>query len=328
LPETDRREAWALLFAEARIEMNRGPIILVEELRRVGCFPNRKPSAKLEDSAVPWTFNQILLPLILILTFVILTHLVEYKREYDEMVEAIRDKDPILEPKIAVLNLQLQKLLRALEEVKGEIREETRAAVFVQPGRIVRRGSRIEDEEFQKFCRETLNLASGQGYRSMAGRIYKSVLERTGILDPSSAGYTVQRSKLVKIEDLTEEKVRSMPDSEWARVYAAKEGRISPRNRQILQNAILDFCDGLLRQAISVESQLIDRLREEALANPQSLILSATARKIVNDLFDPARSAEDRKRLARDFYWNLVEEWKKRFDEDGYPMLVWRILKV
>jgi hypothetical protein len=162
----------------------------------------------------------------------------------------------------------------------------------------------------------------------MAGRIYKSVLERTGILDPSSAGYTVQRSKLVKIEDLTEEKVRSMPDSEWARVYAAKEGRISPRNRQILQNAILDFCDGLLRQAISVESQLIDRLREEALANPQSLILSATARKIVNDLFDPARSAEDRKRLARDFYWNLVEEWKKRFDEDGYPMLVWRILKV
>lgn len=264
---------------------------------------------------------QVLLPLVFVLTFVIITGIIAYKTAYEGLREFL-DKDAVyaeVQAQERLVELQLEKLLRALEEVKRARREELRLPLFPTPGHIRRAEVEIADEDFRRLCDRSLELLDegAQARRlGFAREIYRDVLETAGVKDPT--GYRVRRWSEVGDEML-----------ERSAILKAQKGVVVYPNRRKIHNLILDFVNGLEEQVVTLQVGLVQQLFEQLLEQGVSEELDPGAAQALRALLDPATTELEQKRAADQLYRSFLRRWRRRLNEGGYPFLEesWRFLR-
>lgn len=286
-----------------------------------------REEAQAEDATVPWVLNQVLLPLILVLTFVALLKVVDYKQAWTDIVETTRSARPELEREVLTMNLQLVKLLSALQQVEYEQTSRLKLAMFESnAGRIQRRGAELHDADFQFLCARASQLFKSGGYSEASATIYSRCLEIAGVQDGASGRDVIRRAPVEPI-DLSGAALADLDNRDYADVLQADAARISARNRRILHNAILDFLDGLGERVKAVQEDLIALIARDMTRDPASFRLPAKADALLKQmaLEDDAESV---RRLEADFYASVIDAWRGEFLAGGYDLLVWDELKV
>lgn len=288
---------------------------------------NKGESIKGEEST--WNLLvQILLPLVLILTFVVVTEILGYKKAFIEMsgmVESVIniDENPpdFVARQKAIIDAQLQRLLLTVQQVKSEEEKRLNLTMFPKAEYVQRDGSTINDNNLKNLCEESKkNLQSDFSKQRYANNIYKKVLQKAGIGEPS-VNISVKRWETEVIEDMSEaEKFKQLTE--------VKRTVICPQNRKIIHNHILDFCEGVKNEIKNLQESIIKYLFKELIDNPENL--DEESSNIVIKLIDPNISDVERRRLANDLYSNITEKWHKKLDKEGYTFLdvSWEKLKV
>jgi len=280
---------------------------------------------KLEQAEQAWNILvQVLLPLVIILTFVIITTVAAYKSAYDTM-EDVLDKTgplPTLQLYDKIVELQLQRLLRELERVKDEERKALGIVVFPTPERVQRVGSRVEDRDFKQLCRLTgqhLSSPLSLEYFRYASNLYSRVLKGAHVRDPS--GFAVRRrdEHAVSID-------RMLAVEERRR---AADGWITSKHRRIIQGQILDFLEGLAREVVTIQTGLVRLIFEEISDSNNPTLFSDEPISPPPGIADLTMSHEERTRLATQFYGEVVDHLRRRLDGDGYRLLpaTWQQLR-
>lgn len=259
---------------------------------------------------------QVLLPLVFVLTFVVVTGLMVYKAAYKVMRDVIRRDSKYAEiaAQERLVDVQLQKLLLALEAVKTERRGELNVSMFPRAARITRRGVKLGDADFQLLCRRSAELFDEDARSArlrFADEIYRQVLVRAKVDDPSAL--TVQRWSARTTD------AQDMVDS--SQIMSAEGGVVVSINRRFIHNAILDFLDGLEEQVVNLEVELLQQVFDDLLATGSGETLDPASRRILAEILDPSTPETERRRAAEQLYRGLLERWRERFDEAGYPFL-------
>jgi len=310
--------------------MAKGPASMATLVRRRYARDHGPAASGSEEAAVPWTFNQILQPIILVLTFVILTQILGYREAFTIMLKGGRQAPTAVRGKINMINYQYQKLHVALEQAKARTRVETMLASFPNAARVKRDGSKLDDADFKKLCTAIKGLTDNAAFSERAALIYTDVLARAGVTDPKGSDFRPEAAFAPEGDrELSPRDLVDNPDLA-RRLYedGGSATVISSWNRSIIQKAIVDFLDGLQREGAAVQFQLISALKQEALDDPDSVTLSDDSKRLLDEMLRPGSSDADRQRLARDFYWNLTREWEAEFTSSGYEMIIWQDLKL
>jgi len=266
---------------------------------------------------------QVLLPLVFVLTFVLITGITAYKTAY-ESLQKFLDKDEdyaALQVQEKIVQLQLERLLRALEQVKAQTREDLKIVLFPTPERVGRYGFELHDNDFLHLCRATqalLNDVTAPAFFDYAGQIYRRVLEVAAVHDPRSSG--VKRWNEAELKD-----------SEMlgrAEVVLASENTILPANRRRIHNLILDFLSGLQEQTVGLQVGLARHLFDDLLTEDVAE-LDPTSAEILKYIIDPATPEEKRRAAAETLYRHLLESWRGRLANAGCSFLdgTWQSLE-
>jgi hypothetical protein len=259
---------------------------------------------------------QVLLPLVFVLTFVVVTGLMVYKAAYKGMLRFIGSDSDIegIQGQERLVDVQLQKLLLALEAVKTERRGALNVSMFPRAARITRRGVKLGDADFQLLCRRSAELFDADARAArlrFADEMYRQVLALAGVADTSSLD--VQRwSVRTTVAQATVDAAQTM---------SAEEPVIVSANRRFIHNAILDFVDGLEEQVVELQVDLLQQVFDELLAAGSFEALDPASTRLLGEILDPSTSETERLRAAEQLYRGLLERWRERFDEAGYPFL-------
>jgi hypothetical protein len=306
--------------------MTRGPSEILHALRERYL---RSPETPEDDPTIPWAFNQVLLPIILVLTFIILTEIYRYQEAHARVVGALRA--PQNEPsqriigQVTAINLQLQILLRKLEFEKAKERIESKLALFPDSKLIRRSGITLQDDNFKFLCAWAVPLLDEPGYQEKVATIYRDILAEADVRDPTTPE-RFEHKEVFTEADLTTESVRALDDDAWLAVLNFDPRVIAERNRQILQNAILEFVDSLRTEIKAVQLSLLKTMLVELLENPEREILSPQNRQLIEQMIKPGVSEQQRELLSRELYRKMLSEWAARCEKEGYPMPAWRNL--
>ena len=268
------------------------------------------PGAAKDDQA--WNILvQILLPLVFILTFVVLTSIQAYRERAKAMEDLLREEGTLTSLKLreAVLDLQLQKLLKALEEEKEGVRTALRIPLFPSPERVQRKGLTPDDIAFGKLCTDSLKIFEAR--RAFLDGLYQRVLERAGVAD------------------LHPVPVRRWPDAEASETDLVVEGgdaadhRIAASSRRWVHHHILDFLDGLEGELVKLQVGVVGATFEALLEGGGELDrdLGEDSSELLARLANPLLPEAERERQATALYRLLVGRWRATFEGAGYEFL-------
>jgi len=265
---------------------------------------------RLEDA---WNvLVQVLLPLVLVLTFVIITGIQAYKRAAETFQKILEEDGKIAELKTRDLeaDVQLQKLLRALEEAKAEQRGAFGLNLFPEPGRVRRSGTRVADEDFRRLCgraRDVLGDGSPRALSAEAGRLYAEILRKAGVIDP--AGIEVQRwaADSGGLGDVGR--------------FSSSPGTITAANRRQIHNLILDSLTGLEQEVVDLQVGLVSRIFSELLTSGSVGDLDQDSARMLDEIIDPAIPEKVRRARAAELYRRVLRHWHDQLEEDRYPLL-------
>jgi hypothetical protein len=307
--------------------MNKGPSQIAAVLRQRYRPARGSVDAGLVESTVPWTFNQILLPMILVLTAVVLTQILVYRNAIIKLEETEnKPKDPT-ETKRLEINYQYYKLLHHLEQVKAQTRAAYRMTLFPEADRVRRNGSVPNDEDFKVYCSKISQLDSKRTYNDEAARIYAETLARAGIRDPEGTEFDRKDIVLLGNREVSPKDIRKHEEL----AAEADSIDISYWNRNKIQGAILDFLDGTKQEATELQEQLVFAIRQEMkqkrFDDPESMDLSDVDRQLVEDIKKPETPDQQRQRLGRELSRNLMIQLETRFKDAGYHMIIWKQLR-
>lgn len=273
---------------------------------------------KSEESNIWNVFVQILLPLVLILTFVAALDIMRYKLVAD--VEKVRadeaygkisdmlDKDPTASQRnFAFIKIQLLELLRALDKIKEEKMGHIKFIRFVDrtsEGRIVNADrieldrAMIKDDDFKTFCGKTYYMFSNiqSRYEEMRN-LYQSVLSKAKIMDGSSFSYSNNETPVY---------------DHAVEGNKAEKSEITPENRSKLLNAINDFLNTLEKDTIRLQTDLIDRIFDYLIQNPEDL--KDENLKRLADLIISAPNEKVRMIHANEFYRQFIQIWQRKVE--------------
>lgn len=284
-----------------------------------------------EDAdSVPWTFNQILLPIILVLTFVILTQIVGYKRLYYQLQGVVLEEASKSRHTILILNYQLQKLLRALEEAKAVTRMEYHTVWFPDASKIECTGNMVNDSRFRSYCQKIYDLTDDEKFKGEVFQLYRQVLQRSGIKDQEPDRLFDMGDFHVDVREHKIGDLRDMSENEFAKTMTMDVDIIHPRNRLMIRAHIVDFFHGLVRSAETVQYELLRRLFDQVLNDPGSIPFSDHCRALVERMISSGTSVDEGDRLANQIMQETVQEWKAIFSTRHYPIVesVWDALKL
>lgn len=276
-----------------------------------------KPEAR--DTRIEDTWNvlvQVLLPLVLVLTFVIVTSILAYERSYRVLKGILgqNQKIPEVEARELKADLQLEKLLRALEKVKAEQRQVIGLTLFPTEERVRRDGTSIVDEDFRLLCsraRDRLGDGSDPALSAYANLLYAKVLVEAGVADPF--GTEVRRWPEI---------VGNESDIEEMETVASSPGVITAANRRRIHTEILKFLSDLELEVADLQVALVDQIFKEILEKPGSTgDLDEEASRLLTRILDPAVPEEMRRRLAQELYRKILRHWHDQWDQDRYVFL-------
>lgn len=217
-------------------------------------------NAAAEDSV--WNlFVQILLPLILILTFISVILILKYKtkadqadkdlssltREYEEVLTEL-DPQKIREgSKKLILKLQLQKLFRALMEVEKIERESLGLTDYRSVRDVVLDGSKLSDKDFKNFCRKFKNTVLSRQYNikdQYLRSVYTKILRAAEVRDSEKINFVIMNNQ---------ERVRY----EFLERVNAVEGVISKSNRLIIASEVLKLANSFKSEMTKLQKDLL-----------------------------------------------------------------------
>jgi len=268
--------------------------------------------AKKTDEPIWNVFVQILLPLVLILTFVAVLDILKYKhvaeiekiraREAWERIETI---DPQMEHrkyKVTLIELQYVRLLNALKDIKYEKREDLKLTQFRDAGKIDLAYTKVIDNDFKELCRKAKNIFDNNGEQGYKDGIYKEVLRKASVKDTGKWNLRVRQWNPVPKDE----------------PYTATLSSITPGNRAKIHNDIVEFVETLRKNIRLLQTQLLHRLFDELIKNPEEL--DNHSRKLVEKIIS-TKEEDERKRLAKDFYQKMVRKWRDQLETEGYEFL-------
>jgi len=267
---------------------------------------------------------QILLPIVFVLTFVIVTGIFFYKVAYEAIQQGILETDSGIrekEKQEAIIEAQLQKLLKYLEQIKNAKKEELKLSLFPASKNIITNGIQITDENFKELCGKTKTLFESPVYsQEYLNTIYQQVLDSAGVKDE-------QHTKVIRWETTVDDADDMLKIGEF---YKASGTVIYYKNRRIIHNNILDFYAGLTKTTIGLQERVIRYLFSELLKPENTGQLDEKAREIIARLLNPQTPEPEKNRVAEELYKHITQKWHKHLDNGGYTFLeaTWEKLKV
>lgn len=279
-----------------------------------------------ENESVWNLFVQILLPLIFILTFIAVIDILKYRRVYyvtlDEnrrLIEEYNEIKQIYDPnqkhfkmKVAILELQKQKLLRALEEVKYEERKTYRLTKFMSGNDVnlsKKKEGKIDDEDFKFLCNNINEIVSDKHEEeNYLNDLYQKILTKADVID---AGYdqSMLRVKRWKNEDVLPNEVE---------IIAIKSGTITKSNRALLHNNIYEFYNDMKEELLKIQTEVLKRIIHKLIENPKAVdeTSSTLVKKMLNSTSKTVRQA-----FANQFYERVTDSIKEDIKREKYFFL-------
>jgi hypothetical protein len=282
------------------------------------------------ESGVWNIFVQILLPLVLILTFVAVMDIMKYRDVAEKEKENARkfrekyfekvDQNTLEKQKnYALINLQFQKLLVALEEVKKEKVGKLKLNIFPDAARIKLQAANVLDEDFKSLCRKIND-------------IFKTSLTEQREKD---AVYISIINKLEDVFDseMEERKRAGLPlvgnhyNTTQDEPYIIDGSEITSANRKSIHEKIIEFVNTLKTKTILLQTGLLHRIFLYLLENPENL--NEDLRRLA-DVMNLEQDREEKQRLAKEFYMRLIENLEKKIDQMGFAFHsdTWNKLKI
>lgn len=285
---------------------------------------------KEEEGGVWNIFVQILLPLVLILTFVAILNITKYKdiakeekeraRQAREELDKAMKNNKLLEQKNnALISFQLQKLLVALEKVKKDEYQRLRLNIFPGASRIQLKGTEVEDVEFKKLCTMTAVIfESDRTEQEKKDDIYDAVInEAEDVKDSKNEKMRATGLPFVK-------KHNKIPEDE---PYIIDAAEITTANRVKIHNKIVEFVSDLKVTVSDLQTGLLHRIFEYLLENPGSL--DKDLRQLADDM-NLKKDAKIKKELAKRFHMLLIESLQRKIEgmDLKFHRDTWNNLKV
>ncbi len=276
--------------------------------------------ARKSDGTVWNIFVQILLPLVIILSFVAVITILKYKdvagiekagREkalaaYNKIVNSTDpESDLAIEREnhnFTKIQLQRMRLLKALDEVEMEKRRELKLGLFPGAGRINLQGINVIDPDFKELCTKAKNIYDNDGEQTFKDDIYSKVIQKADIRDTQQRGRRVRWWRDIPKDD----------------PIIAKLSVITPGNRANIHNEIIEFATNLKKEIKILQIQLLQRLFRELIKHPETLDEKTERRlkKIIS-----TKDENERRRRANEFYQRIIRKWRNKLDKEGYMFL-------
>lgn len=217
---------------------------------------NQHNTAEPEDGESPWdVLIQITLPMILILALVIQTQIEVYKnayRTYRDEVEKTGAGETLAAYEKALVEIQKQQLIVAMEKVKREKEKELYLDRFISSSVSVKSGH-IEDRDFLKVCNKTREIFANESARKNAKkRFYKDVLDKYGKNGLSES------SKMWKRES------DDLPIRDMLGKHITKD------NKSYTEKTITGFFDEFEKNTKLLQFGVIKQIISDRLSNPPS----------------------------------------------------------
>jgi len=268
--------------------------------------PPVRPAGEVEHA---WNILvQVLLPLVLVLTFVIITSINTYRSAY-KVLEGMVGKNEQLaswQLREAMVELQLLKLLKALDEVKREEEERLGISLFPSAARIQRQGRRLGDPQFRILCAEARRrLATSSAY---ADSLYQRILEAAEVVDPHPIEVRRWPARGASKPEMTQE--------------VDRKGRlIVVENRRALHNYVLDFVDGVEERVVTLQVEVTGAMFDELLNTAAGLEVDSGSAALLAEIADPAVGEERRRLLVAELYRRTIRRWRETLAAGVYDFL-------
>ena len=276
-----------------------------------------------DESESVWNlFVQILLPIILILTFTTVLSILKYQLVAEQAqnenkslrgdLDALeREFDPARERfkrKRALLTVQRQKLLLALEQTKQTERVNLKLQKFMSGTKVILAGSSIQDEDFKELSVRVKDVVSKKQIRSEYYKsMYKKVLEIAGIKD--------EKRHVVALKPKNNE---TFNDDE---VRFFKEDIISPSNRALVHNDIVSFVRNVRDDLKNVQVDVLGKIFDYLTVTPE--MADDTIPPLVECMLDAQATAERQQQCALLFYKKVIGGVKSQIAEYEFLEETW-----
>lgn len=266
-------------------------------------------------------FVQVLLPLVLVLTFVAALDIMRYRdvakfekdkaRRLSGRLKELIKKDKVIQNyNHALIEVQLQKLLITLEKIKKEEIEKIKLNLFPGPEKINLQAVDVEDDEFKELCKEASNwFKDVHAEQSQKARLYSLVIKKT---------------ENVEDKELKKKRMKGLPsvirhyDIPKDDLILEDNIEITPANRAKIHNGIIEFVDSLKKEVKRLQSGLLFLIFDYLMGHPEQLdqYLQQLAQAIIQE-----RDLRQREMKANEFYRRLIKNWRRKLEENGYHFL-------
>jgi hypothetical protein len=288
-------------------------------------FPPGIEKPKQSKNVGVWeVFVQILLPLVLLLTFVVMQIINNYMdktQNVEQISKALaqytkdldrRNVDQEYQGKQkALLDLQYQILLNALQQIEEEKRKEAKLNVFSgRVNHIQRNKTKVTDSEFQMLCRYAANIFNTGDVQQFRDGIYKTLLEHVfqsdQIQDVSADGSTVQKHA-------------NLPEMDDDSIRIAHPNQVTDVNRAKIHNEIIEFTNQLRDDVLTIQQELLQIIAQERMTSLEGL--DQESKQLVREIIDSATDAQIREARVNEFFRSMTKKWRKELEDDGYYFL-------
>lgn len=239
-------------------------------------LPKRLETKANKTDGMIWNvFVQILLPLVLLLTFVavqvinIYKEAAENERKHVEALEqylvSLEQENSAAQERLhkqeAYINLQYQILLNALQKTEQEKLRELKLSMFSEgTDRIHVDGTHVKDNDFKMLCDTAKNIFDQNDEQGFRDNIYREVLEKVSqppylIRDPEPGGLQVRRHDTIPEES----------------VYKARFEIITDANRARIHNEIIEFVNQVKKDVMTVQDEVLQILGDQFILHPVGL---------------------------------------------------------
>ena len=275
-----------------------------------------------ERDEEPWVILvQILLPMILLLMFLIVVGMLKYKLVAEEVGrenQGLRDsiegmlhdspKKSIYQKQDALMKLQKQRLLLALEKVKKEQREHLKISKFTSGRDVDMTGASVTDDDFRFLCIELQNRQGTKRAKSdYMTHLYRQVLKEAKVID--HRGFAV-RQRI------------NIPEPSDAEIIGGKERTISKHNRAIIQNEIVAFVRDTRVSLADLQVQVLLQVFDLLIDSPEQL--DESTQKVVGQFLNPKISERERSLYAERYYRLVIKSVRQKITQYRFLPETWQ----
>jgi len=268
-------------------------------------------------------FVQILLPLILIVTFLAVLDIVRYRIVADrtrednkilvkEINKLVGKDNPnqqyFTKYKQSILDYQKQRLLHAFAEIRTEQLKRFKLYKVTSFKDVNLKSAKIEDENFKFLCLNLGKHVSDNNKKNVyRSSLYKNLLAKARIKD--RLGFRVR--KWPNDVEATEEEI-----------MIAKKGVISKENRAFIHNRIIEFVNEIKTNLLEIQCDVLIKIYGELIKNPEEL--DKRSKELVMLMVDQSMTSEKRKEYSDLFYKKVTKTIRKKVEEYEFLDETWQ----